>query len=494
MTVTIANVVQSTDTFGQWLAKTNQLATAMTGKAVTTDSNSAVGNASITGAYVSNAVFTNNILGGNTSTQGNLTIVTNTAFSSNVTFNSTRVNLGISSNVFITGGSATNRVLTVNTSTNAISIGKVNTTDLSDANTSGAANGSVLYYANSSTVIAASNIMLLNVTSSVVTFAANVSAANLHVSNNVVYHAGNFTPSGKLNTTGGTITGNLSVSGVLTVGGQTINSTSFTGTANNATNFNGQDASYYTNIAARLGYTPANKAGDTFTGNVSINTSNSVLTLQDSNGRSGGVRVDANTFFVLRGDGSNSTTFAQLSGEWPLEINLDTNVITVGGTINTKAILPKTNQTYDIGSSSFRYNTIYGNALTSNWADLAERYSADKAYQPGTVLQVGGVEEVTETTSYLSTTIAGVVSTQPALKMNDTAGSNETHPYVALKGRIPCFVIGPVNKGDIIVSSVIPGCGQAVNVDTTNIPSTAVVGISLVDDNRQEKRLVEIKV
>lgn len=104
MTVTIANVVQSTDTFGQWLAKTNQLATAMTGKAVTTDSNSAVGNASITGAYVSNAVFTNNILGGNTSTQGNLTIVTNTAFSSNVTFNSTRVNLGISSNVYITGG------------------------------------------------------------------------------------------------------------------------------------------------------------------------------------------------------------------------------------------------------------------------------------------------------------------------------------------------------------------------------------------------------
>ena len=36
--------------------------------------------------------------------------------------------------------------------------------------------------------------------------------------------------------------------------------------ANNSTNLNGQAASYYTNIPARLGYTPANKAGETFTG------------------------------------------------------------------------------------------------------------------------------------------------------------------------------------------------------------------------------------
>ncbi|MEB2353533.1 MAG: pyocin knob domain-containing protein [Burkholderiaceae bacterium] len=39
----------------------------------------------------------------------------------------------------------------------------------------------------------------------------------------------------------------------------------------NVSSFNGQAASYYTNITARLGYTPVNKAGDTMTGPLVLN-------------------------------------------------------------------------------------------------------------------------------------------------------------------------------------------------------------------------------
>lgn len=41
-------------------------------------------------------------------------------------------------------------------------------------------------------------------------------------------------------------------------------------TANNSTNLNGQAASFYTNIPARLGYTPVNKAGDTGVGSITL--------------------------------------------------------------------------------------------------------------------------------------------------------------------------------------------------------------------------------
>lgn len=54
-----------------------------------------------------------------------------------------------------------------------------------------------------------------------------------------------------------------------------------------------------------------------------------------------------------------------------------------------------------------------------------------------------------------STKIAGVVSTKPAFAMNDAAGNSETHPFIALQGRVPCKVVGTVSKGDILVASDI---------------------------------------
>jgi hypothetical protein len=84
-------------------------------------------------------------------------------------------------------------------------------------------------------------------------------------------------------------------------------------------------------------------------------------------------------------------------------------------------------------------------------ADLAENYEADKVYNPGTVLMFGGDNEVT-LASINTTAVAGVVSTDPAQVMN---GSLTGHNVVALalKGRVPCNVIGPVKKGDLLISA-----------------------------------------
>jgi hypothetical protein len=130
--------------------------------------------------------------------------------------------------------------------------------------------------------------------------------------------------------------------------------------------------------------------------------------------------------------------------------------------------------------------TVASSAL---YADLAERYEADAVYEPGTVLVVGGDNEVTVTAIYADTRVAGIVSKNPAYMMNSEAGTNETHPYIALKGRVSCKVIGPIKKGDILVTSVYPGyacVGQ-------NVFSGAVIGKAL-EDKSEGFGVIEVKV
>jgi len=102
-------------------------------------------------------------------------------------------------------------------------------------------------------------------------------------------------------------------------------------------------------------------------------------------------------------------------------------------------------------------NVLNATATAARYADLAERYEADAVYVPGTVVIVGGEKEITVTRMAANPAVAGVISKTPAYMMNSEAGSDETHPYVALKGRVPCKVYGPVTKGDLLVTSRHPG-------------------------------------
>jgi hypothetical protein len=147
----------------------------------------------------------------------------------------------------------------------------------------------------------------------------------------------------------------------------------------------------------------------------------------------------------------------------------------------------------DIGQPDNKFNMIYANffqgvATTAQYADLAEIYTSDKKYVPGTVLVFGGDEEVTISTLSHDPRIAGVVSTNPAYLMNST----ETGVEVALTGRVPCQVLGPVTKGDRLVASDFPGI--AVQLDKTLYEPGCIIGKALEDILEDRVMTIEVVV
>jgi len=106
----------------------------------------------------------------------------------------------------------------------------------------------------------------------------------------------------------------------------------------------------------------------------------------------------------------------------------------------------------NIGASGATFNTIFAKATTAQYADLAEKYLADDEYASGTVLHFGGSAEVSVCDVDMCAKIAGVVSTQPGYVMNEGLAGDHV-VTVALLGRVPCKVQGPIRKGDMLVSA-----------------------------------------
>jgi len=131
---------------------------------------------------------------------------------------------------------------------------------------------------------------------------------------------------------------------------------------------------------------------------------------------------------------------------------------------------------------------FYGKATTAQYADLAENYSSDKKYVPGTVVVFGGSKEVTVSTQSHDPAIAGIVSTKPAYLMNSEAEG----VAVALQGRVPTRVKGPVKKGDRLVSSDIKGVAQAM-VKALYEPG-CIIGKALEDITDDRVHTIEVVV
>jgi hypothetical protein len=120
-------------------------------------------------------------------------------------------------------------------------------------------------------------------------------------------------------------------------------------------------------------------------------------------------------------------------------------------------------------------------------ADLAENFQADKFYNPGTVMMFGGDQEVTLAEAD-TTAVAGVVSTNPAHLMNGGLTGTNVVP-LALTGRVPCQVVGPIKKGDLLVSA---GFGFA---KVNNNPAVGtVIGKAIMDFPMQSKGVIEVVV
>lgn len=164
-------------------------------------------------------------------------------------------------------------------------------------------------------------------------------------------------------------------------------------------------------------------------------------------------------------DISGTTTSTAFAG--PLTGNVSGNLtssgantmgtLAMGGTLTTKNILPDTDASYDIGSLTKKYNTVFAKATSAQYADLAEIYESDSQYEVGTVVIFGGEKEITVSSMGADTRVAGVISENPAYLMNNEA----TGQAVALQGKVPCKVIGQISKGDMLVThSQHPGVAR----------------------------------
>ena len=159
--------------------------------------------------------------------------------------------------------------------------------------------------------------------------------------------------------------------------------------------------------------------------------------------------------------------------------------LVMGGTLTSKAILPDTTTTYDIGSSSKKYNTVYAKATSAQYADLAEIYESDDEYEVGTVVIFGGEKEITVSSMGADPRVAGVISENPAYLMNSEA----TGQAVALQGKVPCKVVGVINKGDMLVThSQHPGVARKGNDPKVG----TVIGKALEEYNSTEIGTINI--
>lgn len=304
------------------------------------------------------------------------------------------------------------------------------------------------------------------ITSASINFTANVSAANLTASTGI--YGTIRTATQNQITSLGTLTG-LTVNGTATINGN-INTSNITvsGITSLGSNANvkitGGSSNYLlsTDGAGNLSWAaPAGGGG--------IGGANTYVQFNDAgsfNGTSGlTFNKTTNQLSVSGNVSAGNVSGTILSGTLstaaqPNVTSLGTlTSLTVSGTLTTTNIIPSANNVSNIGSSTNWYNRVFSISTEALYADLAEKYTTDADYEPGTVVVFGGDAEITVTNQFADTRVAGIISTDPAYVMN--AGINGLP--VALRGRVPCKVIGPVAKGDLLVTSDVEGYAKSLN-------------------------------
>jgi hypothetical protein len=215
--------------------------------------------------------------------------------------------------------------------------------------------------------------------------------------------------------------------------------------------------------------------------------------------------TDASTLYIASAPGAAQN--ATLTNSWALYVaqgntyqggnisvvgNVTSGNLNTAGTVATNSIINNgANGTGNIGTSSTYFNTAFIKATSAQYADLAEKYQADADYAPGTVVIFGGSHEVTASASSHDPAIAGVISTNPSYIMN--SGLDTTNSVtVALTGRVPTQVIGPIAKGDRVVSS--ERIGVACRLDMSKYQPGCIIGKALESFNGDGIGIIEIVV
>lgn len=420
----------------------------------------------VTGANINtggSATVTGNIVGGNVSTAGLITATGNVTGGNIITAAAmSAASVSASGIVIATGNITGGNILTggLMSSTGNATHGNIDTAGLITAT------GNIVATANvrGGNMIATTLVQgsIVSATANVVATgnvsAGNLLAAGLSLSGNVISGV-----STTANITGGNLisTSIISAAGSITTAGQLISTqlgSSATGagqlylngSGNNRIDFNtnGTGAPAFTTRSAgakvvlfpNIGAAAADYA-------LGIDSGTLWSGVPDASGQ---FKWYAGTTQI--GSLSGAGAFSAVGSITGASLNISTGTANVGSITNANA-----NGVGNIGNSTTYFNTVFAKATSAQYADLAEWYEADADYPPGTVLIFGGDKEVTEAIGINDVRVAGVVSTNPAHIMNSGLKAEHT-AALALTGRVPTLVIGPVAKGDMMVTA---GGGRA---------------------------------
>ena len=184
----------------------------------------------------------------------------------------------------------------------------------------------------------------------------------------------------------------------------------------------------------------------------SLNVSNIGLVIGETNSIKISVPNTVPIIEVQNGDG------LQIKIKDEIGIGLSSSILFVPSLLasGNPALIPEINSNVNLGLPNQKWLTVHagifnGQATSAQYADLAENYLADDQYNVGTVLEFGGVQEVTIAKDF-SNSVAGVVSEKPAYLMNSEL-QGQYIACIALQGRVPCKVKGPIKKGDMMISA-----------------------------------------
>ena len=268
-----------------------------------------------------------------------------------------------------------------------------------------------------------------------------------------------------------TVTGNLQANNITALNNITGANGSFTNISVSA-NANIATGNITTGNISTLNTTVistgSNTTAGTLTGTWTANGGSSGNTLVVTNGNivaSTGIKTD-NYYYANGAPISFAGTYNNS--------NVAAYLPTYGGnilTVQTQATTITTGANTTAGTLTGNWTLSSGSRLQSTYADLAERFEADTYYDAGTVVELGGDKEITAVQYELSDDVFGVVSATAGYIMNGAAGSDETHPPIAVGGRVQVKVIGKIRKGQRLVSAgkgvaraALPGEATAFNI------------------------------